>query len=510
MQVSLAADLRRSIEPPADAAGNTVAKGASIVILWRLVDRLISLVSTPVLARLLAPDDFGLVAMATLAAGLVGVFTDLGVNAALIQQRSPTAEHYDSGWTLRLCQTTVMALIVFGVSWPAAAYFGDPRLVAVLHVSALTTLVGGLENIGIVLLQKHLQFRREMRFFLARRLVGFAITMAFAFAFRSYWAIVLGALAGQLAAVALSYVMHPYRPRFCLKRGREILSFSQWSLVRGIGAYVSNSVPSILLGRRAGAGELGIFRAGSEIANLGAGEILAPLARVLYPALVNARDSTDGFRRAVSLALSVQFMVTLPACVGLALVSQDAVAVLLGSKWEAAAPVVALLALSSCFVVFHHTGGYALMAVGRIRVQSLMMWLDAILFLIPAIILGVATPLAIAGIRLVSTTVISWSFAYLLTQPAIGLRWSQILGSFVRPVLGCMAMAIAVLGVGILLPGPSLLILLCKVLTGAGAYVIAVGAVWLASGRHEGAESYLFDKASGAFTGLRFRFWSSR
>ncbi len=471
---------------------------------WRLLDRLISLVSTPILARLLAPEDFGLVAMAMLAAGIVTVLLDLGVGTALIQLRAPTTEHYDSAWTLQMIQAAVMGLAVFAVSWPAATYFAEPRLVAVAQLVALSVAISGTQNIGLVLLQKNFEFKREVRFFLVRRLLSFAITIGLAFWLKNYWAVVIGAVATQFISVTLSFRMHPFRPRLSLAKLRELLSFSQWMIVRSAGAYLSASLPSLLLGRLSGAVNLGIYRVSGELATLSSVEILAPLARVLYPALVEARDSGPGFRRAVSLALSVQFLITLPVCVGLAFVSNEVVAVFLGPKWTSAGPVLMLLALAGVFVVFHHTGGYALLAIGKIKVQAILTWIEAGLFAsLAAVLLVAPTPEAFAFVRLTSSTVMAWLFAFLLSREPIGVPWRALLGSFARPMGACAAMAACLSMFAPYAPTGTALALLAKVAIGAAVYPASLALIWRAAGKPQGGETYLLAHARTLLSKVR-------
>lgn len=498
------ADRSRSIVPAEGARRNSVAGGASITLAWRLVDRLVSLVSTPVLARLLTPEDFGLIAMASLAAGIVAVFFDLGVNAALIQQRNPEPEHYDAAWSLRLMQACLVGAFVFAISWPAASYFNDQRLVTVIQVVSVTTALAGLENIGIVLFQKHFDFRREFRYFLIRRLLTFSITMSLALAIHSYWAVIFGALTGQIVSILLSYRMQAFRPRFNLGRLRDILAFSQWVLVRGVGGYVSGSLPAFVLGRTSGAAQLGAYSAAGELASLSAGEILAPLARVLYPALVEAREAADELRRTVALALSVQFMLTIPASIGLALVADSAIAVLLGPQWTAAVPLLQVLALAGTFVVFRHTGGYVLMAVGKIRIQAVMAWVETLTFaLLAAAFIAHVDALSIAMLRVATVTVIAWTFAALMMMAPVGMPWRSMLGSFARPAIACGVMALVLLAIDRMTLGGPLVVLVTKVGSGALIYALTVAAHWTLAGKPDGAEQFFLEKMRGLFVAFR-------
>ena len=128
----------------------TAIRGAFLSVAMRWTDRLLSLLSTVILARLLVPGDFGLVAMAMVAVGFFDVLLDLGVGAALIQHEHAGREEFSTAWTLRLAQCAVTALLLVALAPLVADYYDDPRVVDVLRVAAITVIIGGLENIGTV------------------------------------------------------------------------------------------------------------------------------------------------------------------------------------------------------------------------------------------------------------------------------------------------------------------------------------------------------------------------
>ena len=206
-------------------------------IAMRWFDRLVGLISTLILARLLAPEDFGIIAMASILVGLVNVVFDLGVNLVLIQNPAPTQEDYDTAWTLRLLQSIASAILVAAAAPLGAEYFNEPRLTIVIQILALSFVVRALENIGIVNFQKDMEFGKDFQFVVARRILTFLVTMVAAWLLRSYWALVVGTLAGGLIGAALSYAMHPMRPHFGLTRFHEIFGVSQWHMVRNFGGF---------------------------------------------------------------------------------------------------------------------------------------------------------------------------------------------------------------------------------------------------------------------------------
>lgn len=479
--------------------------GAIFSVGMRWTDRLIGLVSTLVLARLLAPDDFGLVAMAMVVVGLVDVLLDLGVVAALIQNRDATDDDFNTAWSLRLVQAIAASAIV-GFGAPLAAqYYGDPRVVDVMRVIALTLLVGGLENIGIVRFQKDMEFGRDFNFFLARRLIGTVITLSLAFALRSYWALVLGALATRGIGVGLSYVMHGFRPRFSFAKLAALWSFSQWSIVLSTTQYLNNRLDQIAVGRRTNAATLGAYSVGDELASLPTTELLAPLGRVMFPSFVNARHDFEEFRRVVHLSFSIQALVGIPACVGMALVASELVPLLLGEKWHAAIPFVQTLGFVGVVTSLTNSAHYALLALGRVRALSLynvarfLLFGAALLFAFPR-----ASPASIAELRLIVAALALIGMQVLLRSELPAIRPLAMLRGAWRSAAGAVVMVPIVIGAATLVPdGQTTVVLVVKVVTGVLSYCAACALLWLAAGRPPGAEAYLVEQLRARMHGGR-------
>lgn len=274
----------------------SAARGAVLVVAMRWTDRLIGFASTLVLARLLLPEDFGIVAMASLVVGLIDTLLDLGVGSALIQNKDAAREEFDTAWTLRLMQAVLAAVSIWLLAPLAAEYFRDARVFDVIRVMAFAILIGGFENIGIVAFQKNMEFGRDFQFFFFRRIAGFVVTIALAFWLHSYWAMVIGAIVGRTVGVMISYWLHDYRPRFSFRRLREIWSFSQWILIRNLGDYGVMQIDKFLVGRRTDASIMGSYSLADEIASMPSTELLAPLSRVLFTAFVNVADDPEKLR----------------------------------------------------------------------------------------------------------------------------------------------------------------------------------------------------------------------
>lgn len=199
-----------------------VAGGAAWMLLFKVAERAMSVIGIVILARLLLPEDFGLVAMATSVIALLEVLGTFSFDLAIIQRKEPTREHYDTAWTMNVLAATGGAVATALVAWPAAQFYSEPRLVGVMHVLALCWALQGLENIGTVNFRREMNFSREFHFLFAKKLWSFVVTVVLAWAFRNYWALLIGTLSSRVFGVALSYFMHPYRPRPSLARRREL------------------------------------------------------------------------------------------------------------------------------------------------------------------------------------------------------------------------------------------------------------------------------------------------
>lgn len=473
----------------------TVFKGALLSIAMRWTDRLVGLLSTLILARLLAPEDFGIIAMASLVIGLLNVLLDLGVNVALIQNRDATQDHYDTAWTLRLLQSGITAGLIFFGAPLAGDYFSDDRVVPVMQVLSTSIVIAGLENIGTIQFQKHMQFGLDFRFMFYKRITGFVATMIAAYLMQTYWALVVGTLAGRVIGTLISYRMHAMRPRLSFVKFREIFAISQWMLVRSAGQYLDGSLHKILVGRRADSAVLGGYTLASEISAMPSTELLAPINRALYPAFVAARENLSELKRLFMLTQGIQTLIGIPAGVGLAMVAEEAVALLLGTKWLPAVPFVQALALVGALSAISTSGGYVLLTLGRISQVALLSWLQIGFFLIGSFLLfPQADAQMLATIRLSTVGAGLALTLWLLKGALTNLTLRDIFSTISRPVLAAVTMAgtLYLADQQIDLSPP--LMLAVKVPLGALSYAVAILIMWTMARRPSGAEAYVLEK----------------
>jgi len=477
------------------------------MVAMRWAMRLLGLVNTFILARLLAPDDFGLVAMAMLVVGLVEVLGQTGQMLALIRHPNPTRAHYDSVWTLTLMVAGALTLLLWAVAPLAPLYFGEPRATELIQVLALRTLVGGFENVGVVTFRRDLQFGQEFRFQVLQRVASVLATIACAVWLGDYRALVAGILVGRILGVALSYAAHPYRPRLCLARIPEMLSFSGWMLVVHLASYCNERADEMTVGAVAGPAAMGEYNVAADLATAPTQEIILPVVRALFPVFARIGGDPAAARAAFLDVFAASCLICMAVGGGMALVARDFVAVALGSQWTGAVVLVQILALGGAFAGCVAGVPAVLSAMGHSRLTAQLSVTRAVVM-----VLGVVPAALLGGLQAIAVTRVLVMLAFLpgalvAVRRVLPVSTADLVQRLWRPLAAMLVMALAVAEVHGWAPASPWLRLPIDVAVGAGAYTATVLALWRAAGQPPGPEAALCQWVRDA---LLARFGQSR
>lgn len=466
-----------------------IIRGSIWMVAMRWSIRGIGLVSTIILARLLTPADFGLVAMAMLFVGLIEVFGETGQQMALIRFSSPTREHFDSAWTAQILVSLLLGTLVLLAAPLAALYFDEPRATTLVQVLSIRVYAIGFENIGTVMFRRELNFAKEFRYGVYKKLIGFFVVVALAVALRNYWALVIGVVTSQVLGVALSYVMHPYRPRLCFSKIKEIWSFSIWMLVSGVGGYFNGRIDQYIVGGLGNPKVLGHYTVGADLAFIPSAEVIFPMSRALFPTYARLGRDPKQLANAYLNVLSVIAIVAASTSVGLAVVAQDLVFVVLGEQWLDSADFIFWLSLAAGVVACSNSVLLVLQAVADPRIVAMQSW-TRVLVTIPLLV-GAAQLTDAAGIaaaRFVAILILVPTFFYQLMRVVPVSVW-ELLGVTWRPFVSAAVMGAMVTGLSAhMLDLAPVMRLAIEVPAGAITFILVLGLLWLAAGRPPGAE----------------------
>ena len=318
-----------------------------------------------VLARLLAPDAFGLVAIAMVAVGIVARVTDLGMIPALVQRGAASTQEFNAAWTVGILRALVIALVLTAFAQPVANLFGEAPAAPVIRALAWRPVIEAAASIGIVRLTQALQFRRLAMIALPAAGVDFGVAVATAPSL-GVWALVAGALAGSATTLLLSYALAPHAPRLSLQFAaiRPLIHFGRWVLATGLVALAGSTLSQLAVSRLEGAAALGLYFLAWRVAFTPVDAVSAVVSAVAFPLFArlrdDARETAETFRR----LLTGQAIVLLP---GYALVFALAPALetALGGRWVGTAPVVRILAVAAVTGILGELLGPLLMGRGR-------------------------------------------------------------------------------------------------------------------------------------------------
>lgn len=342
-----------------------MAKGAAWTVCLRLADRGIGLLSTAVLARILLPTDFGLIALALTLQGVLNTTTQFSFDVFLIYNQKASKRHYDTAWTLSIIRNATLAGITAFLAAPMASLFREPRLEEIAYCLAFATAIEGFQNIGTVNFQKDLAFRREFVFVITAKLGMLAVTLPVAILWRNYWALILGILAWTFFKVILSYVMSNHRPTCTLAMWREVTRFSKWLVLRNAVAVIYSSSSTLIIGRTLGAQAVGYYSLAFQIANLPMSELITPIRRVLIPGFARIASDPDGLRKAFVEIFAISMLLVAPIAAIVGLTADPLVLVVLGPNWKNSIPLVQVFAVHAFLSVTAVASGPVYLTLGK-------------------------------------------------------------------------------------------------------------------------------------------------
>jgi lipopolysaccharide exporter len=477
--------------------GNTIARGAAWMVGFKLLERSLGVLSTLILARLLLPADFGVVAMAMAFVALLELLTAFNFDVALIQKQTSERTAFDTAWTFNVLFGLLVAVLMLALSWPAARFYAHPELVPVVCVLAIGSAVQGFENIGVVAFRQELRFDREFRFLLGKKLIMFFTTVPLAFVLRSYWALVAGIVTGRIAGVALSYYVHPFRPRFSLKARHELMHFSKWLIGLNLLGFLKERSADLIIGRTLGAHSLGLFSVSYEISNMPATELVAPINRAVFPVYAKIGKDRAQLGREYLSVMAMIVLLAVPAVAGIASIASLLVPVVLGPHWLDAIPVLSLLAFFGITQVMQSNAYAVYLAIGRPDLQ-VKLTVAHVLVLIASLVTLISwrgVQGAAEAFLITALIILPVSFGLILSK--LDLKVTALLDRLWRPILASTVMFFAVRAFVLDHPaqGPvtigTVLYLLAAVALGAVIYVACVAVLWILAGRPEGAEAVI-------------------
>jgi PST family polysaccharide transporter/lipopolysaccharide exporter len=319
----------------------------------KLSARFLQILMLIVLARLLSPADFGLLGIALLTLNATKRFTDIGMNAALIQQKEENVDSYlNTTWLLEIGRGALIFAVLFVLAPVIAQLFGEPRAQPVIRVLALGPMLYGFRNPGVVYFKKNLEFHKDFVYKTSGGLTQFTVGVAYALYSPTVWALVFASLSRPLIKVVLSYGLHEYRPwpSFDTEAARELIDFGKWITGSSVINWLYSQGDDAFVGWYLSATALGFYQYAYQIADAPAHEVSGVISQITFPAYSAIQGDIDELRNALVQSIRFTAFLAFPISFGIALVAPSFVRTILGSEWT---PMILTMQILAMYGLMH-------------------------------------------------------------------------------------------------------------------------------------------------------------
>lgn len=410
----------------------------------RLSGRAIDFVTVLVLARVLTPADFGLIALATTLISITDTILEAPLSQALTRLRVLERAHFDTAFTLGLLRGLAISVVVLIAAWPFAAFFHDPRLVGLVALLAVGPAARSLYSPAMVVFVRELRLGRAFAADICGKVVAASSAITLSYLGVGYWAIAASSVISAVLPTIISYFLAPYRPRLTLAKFADFSSFLGWFSCSQIVSAINFQIDRVMLGSFVSKADLGRYTMAGDLAVLPTQSLVGPAMQPVMAAFSRIADDQERIRSAYLRASRFTMMLVLPICVGMSLAADLAVSVLLGPQWSQTGVYLRWLALATALSAYIQPLSSLAMALNRPKV----------IFKFSLIELFVRSFLIAAGLYWFSlmgavfargvASVIMFIVALVIAKEVAGISIRRELGNLWRPTLACAVMAAVV------------------------------------------------------------------
>ena len=348
----------------------STANQAGTAFLWKIIQlgtsQTINLVRMFVLARILIPEDFGMMSIGLVTVNTILNITDLGMLPALIQRSVVEKKHFHAAWTVNLFRGLLISMIIIFGAPAITALFSEPEALPIIRVMALSPLIDALTSVKIANLHRQLNFRSLAIIQLTAVVVETMISIILAFNF-GVWALVSGVITGALTKLVLSYVFAPYKPkiRFNYQATIPLIHYGRWIFLSNVAAVSGSSILQVVISRQLGLASLGMYYLALRLAFLPteiSSKVVGEVAFPLFSTLKSDRDKISKAFQTIYIGVTALLLPVYALLIAFApTLTQD----ILGPRWIGTAPIIRILSLVGIIGIFGDVVIPLLKGIGR-------------------------------------------------------------------------------------------------------------------------------------------------
>ena len=372
-------------------------------LFWKLMERGgtqgIQFIVQIVLARLLLPEDYGIIALVVIFTTIAGVFVQSGLNTALIQKKDAEEADFSSVFYLSLFIACLIYVILFFAAPFIAIFYEEPQITSVFRVLSITLFFGAFNSIQNAVVARNMQFKKLFFSSTGAILVSGTIGIYMAYAGFGVWALVGQQISNQLLVTLILWFTVKWRPRllFSFRRVKSLFSFGWKLLVSSLINTVYNDLRSLIIGKIFKAEMLGFYNRGQQFPSVLVSNIDGSIQSVMFPVLASQQDNRHRVKDMMRRAIVTSSFVIFPMMVGLAVTAEPLVELLLTDKWLPCVPFLQIFCASYALMPIHTANLQAINALGR---SDIFLKLEIIKKIVGLSILGVTVFYGVYAIAL--------------------------------------------------------------------------------------------------------------
>lgn len=302
-------------------------------VLTQLSRRLIGIVSLVILARILTPEDYGLVAIALIFLNFIVVISNTGGVSYLLSRETLTEEHVMTNWSLNLMLKGGLAMLMALSSYPISLFYDDARLMPIILVLSLHLAIGLFNSPGMAFKMKNQELGAITKWQISSRVITTGITIGIAVIFETYWALVIGQLLATISEFFASYIIAPMKPRFTLKNFQPQWEFSKWVLPQSIINFFRSQIDAMFVSVTFEKATIGAYTSMRYYADLPTSTFITPLGGPLLTQFSQFKNNPSYFQQQLQVVLFYMSLITAPVIYLMYVHSYFVVDLILGEKW---------------------------------------------------------------------------------------------------------------------------------------------------------------------------------
>ena len=425
-------------------------------LVWKFAERIgaqgIGFIVSIVLARLLCPEDYGLISLITIFLAVSGVFIQSGFGTALIQKKDADNIDFSTVFYFNILMSLIFYFLLYIISPYIAKFYNEPNLTRIVRVMSISLIISAVNNVQHAYVSKTMQFKRFFYSTLVGTILSGFLGVAMAYMGFGVWAIVAQQLFNTLVDTIVLWFTVRWRPQlvFSIERLKGLFSFGWKLLISGLIDTLYNNIYGLLIGKIYNPSLLGLYNRGNQFPNLIVSNIDGPIQSVLLPALSEEQDNKERLKSMVRRAIVTSSFIIYPMMIGMAAVAKPMVSILLGEKWLECVFFLRISCITLAFWPIHTSNLQAINAIGR---SDIFLKLEIIKKILGISVLVISIPFGInvmviggAFTSFISTIINAFPNKKLLGYSFVE-QWKDLIPSLVLSLgMGIVVMSVELLG----------------------------------------------------------------